>query len=227
MQGPRKRSFQLGPGLLRRGAGEEAASDEAASDEATASEATASDQATGGEVHEPSRSILSRKELARELRRQAYQKAKLARANDPRHLAMKERARQQRRELYRKAKEQRKAREATLEAKHEAARASARADAKREIGERVRAAIGRASKPEVVKPEVVKPEVVEPESALAHDVERALEDASVRELMERLRVESASLAARHRLVAHETEVAAMDDARGPDDADDGGRQLRD
>jgi len=51
----------------------------------------------------------SRKELARTLRRQAYQAAKERRANDPRYIALKEAAKQQRRDAYRKAKEQRKA----------------------------------------------------------------------------------------------------------------------
>lgn len=55
------------------------------------------------------RRILSRKELARELRRAAYQKAKERRASDPRYLAMKEAAKEQRRAAYQKLKERRKA----------------------------------------------------------------------------------------------------------------------
>jgi hypothetical protein len=52
---------------------------------------------------------LSRKEFARQLRRQAYQKAKERRASDPKHIAMKEVAKQRRREAYQQAKERRKA----------------------------------------------------------------------------------------------------------------------
>jgi hypothetical protein len=52
---------------------------------------------------------VSRKEFARQLRRQAYQKAKERRAKDPKHIAMKEAAKQLRRDAYRKAKERRKA----------------------------------------------------------------------------------------------------------------------
>jgi hypothetical protein len=57
--------------------------------------------------------VISRRELARQLRRQAYQRAKEQRAKDPRHLAMKEAAKVQRREAYRAAKEKHKAKEAT------------------------------------------------------------------------------------------------------------------
>ena len=39
-------------------------------------------------------SVLSRKELARELRRAAYQRAKQARAADPKHQALKEAAKE-------------------------------------------------------------------------------------------------------------------------------------
>lgn len=155
MEGPKKRCFEALP------------------------EAENEGESPGGA---PTRSVLSRKELGRELRRQAYQRAKEARAKDPRHLAMKERAKQQRRELYRKVKEQRKARDAALESKHEAERDAARAEAKRQLAERVRGAIGSAS---------------EPGRALARDIEHALQGAGVRELMERLRLESAALAAQH------------------------------
>ena len=166
MEGPRKRSFGswLGSSSQSGGAGGEEA-------EQAAPEA-------------PTRTVISRKELARELRRQAYQRAKQARANDPRHQAMKERAKQQRRELYQKAKEQRKAREAALEAQHGAERDAARLEAKRQLAERVRGAVGKGS---------------EPGRALARDIEHALQSAGVRELMDRLRQESAALAAQHQL----------------------------
>jgi hypothetical protein len=140
-----------------------------------------------------SRQVISRKELARELRRQAYQRAKQARASDPRHLALKERAKQQRRELYRKAKEQRKARDAALDAKHEAQREAAHAEAKRQLAERVRGAIGKAS---------------EPGRALARDIEHALQGAGVRELMERLRRESAAMASAAMAAQHQQEARA-------------------
>jgi hypothetical protein len=59
----------------------------------------------------------SRKELARQARQQAYQKAKQQRATDPKHIAMKEAARQQRRDQYQKAKAQRKAAAASQKVK--------------------------------------------------------------------------------------------------------------
>jgi hypothetical protein len=131
--------------------------------------------------------VISRKELARELRRQAYRKAKQARAADPRQLAMKEVAKQRRRELYQQVKERRKERDTALKtelkAKEKAAQAASRAEGKRQLAERVKGAIGRGS---------------EPGRALARDIERALQCADVRDLMERLRGESAALAAQHR-----------------------------
>lgn len=62
--------------------------------------------ASGGDQQEEH---LSLKERARQLRRQAYERAKAQRATDPRYLAMKEAAKQQRRVRYRQLKEQRKA----------------------------------------------------------------------------------------------------------------------
>jgi len=55
------------------------------------------------------RSVLSRKALAKQLRQQAYRKAKERRAKDPRYLAMKETVKQRRREMYQQVKERRKA----------------------------------------------------------------------------------------------------------------------
>jgi hypothetical protein len=46
----------------------------------------------------------SRKEVARRLRREAYQRAKEARARDPKYIALKEAVKQRRREAYREAK---------------------------------------------------------------------------------------------------------------------------
>ena len=70
--------------------------------------------------------VLSRKELAREFRRAAYQRAKKQRASDPKVLAMKEAAKVYRREAYRTAKERRKvdtAREKNEQAEREQQRA--------------------------------------------------------------------------------------------------------
>ena len=54
------------------------------------------------------RRVLTRKELARELRREAYDKAKEWRAKDPRMIAMKEAAKIRRRELYQQLKERKR-----------------------------------------------------------------------------------------------------------------------
>jgi hypothetical protein len=51
---------------------------------------------------------LSRKEYAKKLRREAYQRAKEFKKNDPREIARKEKAKEQRREAYKKAKERSK-----------------------------------------------------------------------------------------------------------------------
>jgi hypothetical protein len=51
---------------------------------------------------------LSRKEYAKKLRREAYQRAKEIKKNDPREIARKEKAKLQRREAYKKAKERNK-----------------------------------------------------------------------------------------------------------------------
>jgi ribosomal silencing factor RsfS len=72
------------------------------------------------------RRVLSRKELAKEQRRAAYQKAKERRATDPRYLAMKEAAKEQRRAAYQKAKERRKAAAAEQKTKLKAERARQR-----------------------------------------------------------------------------------------------------
>jgi hypothetical protein len=68
------------------------------------------------------RKILSRKELAKELRRNAYQRAKEQRAKDPRFIAMKEAAKTQRRAAYQKIKEKRKGEEAAAKASAKATR---------------------------------------------------------------------------------------------------------
>jgi hypothetical protein len=204
MEGPKKRWFSgssvggkgngtgrsllemVGAGLPRTAAGgferaEEAASGEAAGDGSAGGEAGGEDAAFA-EQAAPERTVLSRKELARELRRQAYRRAKQARAEDPRHLAMKEAAKLRRREQYQQVKVRRKEREAEQKAKDKVSAAATQAEAKRQLAERVKSALGRGS---------------EPARALARDIERALQCTDVRELMDRLRSESAALAAQH------------------------------
>lgn len=131
----------------------------------------------------PETSVLSRKEFARQLRREAYQRAKRARAADPRHLALKEAAKQRRRELYQQAKERRKAHEAEAEAQRKVSETKQRAEAKRQLAERVKSVIESAS---------------ESGRALAVDAELARQDADIQALIEHLRVESPALAAKHR-----------------------------
>lgn len=65
------------------------------------------DQETGNES--PSGQKLTKKEYAKKLRREAYQRAKEYKKNDPREIARKEKAKEQRREAYQKAKERSKA----------------------------------------------------------------------------------------------------------------------
>jgi hypothetical protein len=68
------------------------------------------------------RKILSRAELAKELRRNAYQRAKEQRAKDPRFIAMKEAAKAQRRATYQQLKEKRKSEQAAAKANAKAQR---------------------------------------------------------------------------------------------------------
>jgi hypothetical protein len=195
MEGPKKPRFSapyiqlsdLRPSRGRAGgaSGEDSAGeDSAGEDSAAESGGTAGGESLAGSEARPrtrDTSVISRKELARELRREAYQRAKKARAVDPKHLALKEAAKQRRREVYQEVKKRRKARDAELEAKHEVAQAQARTDAKRQLAERVKSVIARAT-----------------DQSLARDIERALQSADVRELMERLAQESPALAAQDR-----------------------------
>jgi len=86
----------------------------------------------------------SRKERARQLRREAYQRAKERQATDPKYLAMKEAAKQHRHEVYQAAKKRKKA--ATAEQKRErkqkdeGERAAKRAAASRELTKMVKPA---------------------------------------------------------------------------------------
>jgi hypothetical protein len=68
------------------------------------------------------------RERARELRREAYRKAKAARDKDPTYLAMKQAAKEQRREAYRAAKERYKASVAEEKARAEAERSEKKAE---------------------------------------------------------------------------------------------------
>ena len=75
--------------------------------------------------------VLSRKELARHLRHQAYQRAKEQRAKDPRYLAMKEAVKVRQRALYQEVKAKRKAEAAAEKAHVKAHREQERAEARR------------------------------------------------------------------------------------------------
>jgi hypothetical protein len=201
MEGPKKPRFSV-PYIqlsdLRPSRGRAVAADDDGSDEGSGSEGSGSEHGaaeiggapegepmagSGGRPRTRDTSVISRKELARELRREAYQRAKKARATDPKHLALKEAAKQRRRDVYQEVKKHRKARDAELEAKHKAAQAQARTEAKRQLAERVKNVIARAT---------------DPGQSLACDIERALQSADVRELMERLTRESPALAAQDR-----------------------------
>jgi hypothetical protein len=74
------------------------------------------------------RSVVSRKELARQLRHQAYVRAKEQRAKDPKYLAMKEAVKQGRREAYQRVKAQRKAAQAEAKTRDKQKREEQRAE---------------------------------------------------------------------------------------------------
>jgi hypothetical protein len=84
------------------------------------------------------RVILSRKELARHYRQQAYQKAKAWRAQDPKHLALKEAVKVRRREAYQEVKARRKAADSQEKAQRAAKQAEGRQAAKKELGSKLR-----------------------------------------------------------------------------------------
>lgn len=77
--------------------------------------------------------VISMKEYGRLRRRQAYERAKAARAKDPKVIALKEAAKLHRRELYQREKERRKAARAEEKTKERAERAHARAAADFEL----------------------------------------------------------------------------------------------
>lgn len=92
-----------------------------------------------------SRSVISRKELARQLRREAYQKAKAQRAADPKNLAMKEAAKTRRREVYQQVKARRKEGEAEQKAKRSAKHAEERAEERNSFAKRIKSALKNAT----------------------------------------------------------------------------------
>jgi len=77
-------------------------------------------------VDDSRREVLSRKQLSKAKRRNAYQQAKERWAADPRYLAMKEAAKEQRRAAYQAAKARQKAVAVEQKAKLAAERASRR-----------------------------------------------------------------------------------------------------
>jgi hypothetical protein len=242
MEGPKKRY----PSLSRGNAPDDAPDD--APDNAPPGNAPHhGDEAAGeGSARETSArdasardtSVLSRKELARELRRQAYQRAKQARATDPRHLAMKQAAKVRRREVYQQVKGKRKEHEAELKARRKVADAAARVETQRQLAETVRSALhgqpviptvgaagsaahaaarhgaarhagadqaaaGGVSGPSSKRARAssrgmasaLEPgEAATASSDIAREMAEALEDPDIKDLMARLRAESARLA---------------------------------
>lgn len=93
-----------------------------------------------GHGDETETKVLSRKELGRLLRKQAYEREKARRAKDPTFIAMKEAAKEQRRAAYRRMKEQRKAAREDLKEKESAKRAEERALADAELMKLMRCA---------------------------------------------------------------------------------------
>jgi hypothetical protein len=144
-----------------------------------------------------SRSVISRKELAREMRRQAYQKAKAQRAADPKHLAMKEAAKVRRRELYQQVKEQRKASEAVAKVARAAKRTEERMEKRASFAKQLQSALkGPASEsglavpalPDTTEAGCELSEDIAEEPALEHQVRAALGNRRVSELLQRLRL---------------------------------------
>lgn len=153
-----------------------------------------------------SRSVISRKELARELRRQAYQKAKARRAEDPKHLAMKEAAKVRRRELYQQVKEQRKAGEAVEKAARSAKRTEERMEKRASFAKQLQSTLkGPASEGGFPVPALAvaaerrdlessrstsEEASEDPDVPLEHQVRAALGNRRVNELLQRLRLVS-------------------------------------
>jgi hypothetical protein len=127
---------------------------------------------------------------------------------------MKEAAKVRRREMYQQVKAQRKERDAEIESKRKTADSQARAEAKRELTERVKSAIGRGSEPikgsDLLRSSDLLSGLADDSNALARDIERALQNADVKELMERLRAESPAL------VVGDRAAGDREDAGGPE-----------
>jgi len=92
------------------------------------------------------RRSFSRKEIAKEQRHAAYQRAKAQRATDPRYLAMKEAVKVQRRAVYQKVKERRKAVAADEKAKRNAERSAQSVHKRREADEQLMTLVTRLLK---------------------------------------------------------------------------------
>lgn len=89
------------------------------------------------------RTVISRKELARELRKAAYQRAKAERAKDPKFLEMKQAYKLRQREAYARIKEERK--RAAREEKEK--KAAERVEERRVADEALMKMVRRAAKP--------------------------------------------------------------------------------
>jgi hypothetical protein len=98
------------------------------------------------------RTVISRKEHARLLRRQAYQRAKQLRATDPRHLAMKEALKQRRRDAYQAVKAKRKAAAAEQKSAAKAERAKDRTLARKSSSESLMQHVKRGVEAESLPP---------------------------------------------------------------------------
>ncbi len=139
------------------------------------------------------RSVISRKELARDLRRQAYQRAKAWRAADPKQIEMKAAAKVKRREAYQQVKERRKAAEASskteLRAKRAAELTQSREgvppEARRQAVARLKSALGAPS------PAVEPPAKSNDSADLQGEIANALKNKRVLQLVQRLSLESA------------------------------------
>ena len=85
----------------------------------------------------------SRKELARQQRKDAYRAMKERRAKDPRYLAMKEAVKLQRREMYQRIKAQRKTTVRADKTKQQAEKAEVRAAMDSELMKMVKVAVAK------------------------------------------------------------------------------------
>ena len=89
----------------------------------------------------------TQRERARELRREAYRRAKAARDDDPRYLAMKQAAKEQRRAAYRAAKERHAAALAEERARGEIERSGRAAEQRAAFDRALMQLVRRGAKP--------------------------------------------------------------------------------